>query len=553
MNKFILEHVAFQRSVLSIDGICNIVSLSKKLFFINDETGQRIDLYIESWEGERFSANAMMFGCNSGQPITNGQWYIGIEDEAGNVVRASVSDELYDYIYLYKETEVNMDFMVDKSAKNYFHAFSRLDEETFNFYLEVQYHIPKKNKHILVMWKNNVKRRHKARLRLIRNRVFCFLFKLINSNYHKKGNRILFTSDSRAEIGGNEKFVYDRMVELGIDKQYDIHFMFKASVKKYRSLKNKFLFVYYLATSDYIFMDDYQPEIYKVQYDPDVKIIQLWHACGAFKTVGFERIKAKGGPAFNTSVHKCYTHVPVSSELVVNHYSEAFALDRSKFYPVGVPRTDIFFDENYKKETMEKMYEEFPLAKKAERVILYAPTFRGAGAKSAYFPTHMLNYRKIGEYLKKSNSVMIIKMHPFVSNAVKIPEDFEDVFIDASEYREVNDILFITDVLITDYSSVIYEMGLLNKPMLFYAFDLKSYVADRGFYEPYESMVPGKIVKNIQELLTALEQNDFEQEKLSEFVERNFTYRDGKSTDRVLQLVFGEKILGENGGINEVH
>ncbi len=549
MNKFILEHVAFHRSVFSIDGICSIATPSKNIFFINDKTKERIVLFIESWDGQRFSANAMMFGCNSGQPITDGHWYIGVEDETGNVVRATVSDELYDFMYLYKATEANMEFMVDKSAENYFHAFSRLDEKTYNFFLEVQYHIPEKSKHILVIWVENLKRRHKARLRLIRDRVFCSLFKIINSHYHKKGNRILFTSDSRGEIGGNEKFVYDRMVELGIDKQFDIHFNFKASLKEYRSLKEKFHFVYYLATSDYIFMDDYQPEIYKLKYDPEVKVVQLWHACGAFKTVGFERIKASGSPAFNTLDHKCYTHVPVSSELVVKHYSEAFALDRSRFYPVGVPRTDIFFDENFKKETTKKMYEQFPLAKKAKRVILYAPTFRGGGAKSAYFPTHMFNYSKVGEYLKKSNSVMIIKMHPFISDAVNIPQEYADVFIDASEYREVNDILFITDVLITDYSSVIYEMSLLNKPMLFYAFDLESYVADRGFYEPYETIVPGKIVKNIQELLTALEQDDFEEEKLSGFVERNFTYRDGKSTDRVLQLIFGDKI----GAINELH
>ncbi len=547
MDKFVLEHVGFRRGVFSIDGICDIAS-SKKIFFINDETGKKIDLYISSWEKDSFKAEAMVFGCDDGQPITDGQWYIGTFDEKGNVVRASVSDGLYDRMYLYEEAEADMDLMVDKSAENYFHAFSRLDEETAKFYLEVRYHVPEKNQHILSIWKDHLKRRHEARLRLIRDRLFCFLFNTIDAHYHKKGDRILFTSDSRAELGGNEKFVYDRMVELGIDKKFDIKFMFKASVKEHRSLKDKFRFVYYLATSDYIFMDDHQPEIYKVKYDPKVKIVQLWHACGAFKTVGFERIKAVGGPAFNTSDHKCYTHVPVSSELVVEHYAEAFALDRSRFYPVGVPRTDIFFDEGFKKETMERMYEEFPLAKKADRVILYAPTFRGAGAKSAYFPSHMLDLRKIGEYLRRSNSVMIIKMHPFISDAVKIPVGLEDVFIDASSYREVNDILFITDVLITDYSSVIYEMSLLDKPMLFYAFDLASYVADRGFYEPYETMVPGKIVKNIRELITALEEDDFEKEKLKGFVERNFTYRDGKSTDRVLKLVFGDDILGKTEG-----
>lgn len=539
MIELTLTDVRFKRSILWIEGISNKIEKSE-LFFVNSQTDQRIGLYIESWDAGHFSASVSMFGCNNGNPIESGHWYIGIEDSEGEVIRASVTDELYDRIFLFEESDAVMDFMVEKSARNYFYAFSRINENTYKFYIKIQYNIPKKSKHILVMWKNNVKRRHRARLRLIRNRAFCWMFNVINKIYHKKGNRILFTSDSRAEIGGNQKFVYDRMVELGMDKDYDIHFIYKTNVKVHRNIADKFLFVYYLATSDYIFMDDYQPEIYKVEFDPQVKIIQLWHACGAFKTVGFERIGAKGAPAFNTKVHKCYTHVPVSSPLVVDHYSEAFALDKSHFYPVGVPRTDIFFDENYKKETVQKMMEEFPLAAKAKRVILYAPTFRGAGAKSAYFPMHMLNYKKIGDYLKKTNSVMIIKMHPFVSNAVNIPEGYEDVFVDASAYREVNDILFITDVLITDYSSVIYEMSLLGKPMLFYAFDLKTYVADRGFYEPYETMVPGKIVKNIQELLKALEENDFEEQKLESFVNRNFTYRDGKATDRVIELIFGK-------------
>lgn len=539
MIELTLTDVRFKRSILWIEGVSNKIEKSE-LFFVNSQTDQRIGLYVESWEAGHFSASVSMFGCNNGNPIESGHWYIGMEDSEGEVIRASVSDELYERIFLFEESDAVMDFMVEKSARNYFYAFSRINENTYKFYIKIQYNIPKKSKHILVMWKNNVKRRHRARLRLIRNRVFCWMFNVINKIYHKKGNRILFTSDSRAEIGGNQKFVYDRMVELGMDKDYDIHFIYKANVKVHRNIADKFLFVYYLATSDYIFMDDYQPETYKVEFDPQVKIIQLWHACGAFKTVGFERIGAKGAPAFNTKVHKCYTHVPVSSPLVVDHYSEAFALDKSHFYPVGVPRTDIFFDENYKKETVQKMMEEFPLAAKAKRVILYAPTFRGAGAKSAYFPMHMLNYKKIGDYLKKTNSVMIIKMHPFVSNAVNIPEGYEDVFVDASAYREVNDILFITDVLITDYSSVIYEMSLLGKPMLFYAFDLKTYTADRGFYEPYETMVPGKIVKNIQELLKALEENDFEEQKLESFVDRNFTYRDGKATDRVIELIFGK-------------
>ena len=187
------------------------------------------------------------------------------------------------------------------------------------------------------------------------------------------------------------------------------------------------------------------------------------------------------------------------------------------------------------------MYREFPQIKREQRVILYAPTFRGNGAKTAYFPIHMLNYEKLGEMLRRTNSVMIIKMHPFVDSVVQIPKKYEDVFIDASGYREVNDILFITDVLVTDYSSVIYEMSLLKKPMLFYAFDLNSYVGSRGFYEPYEDIVPGKIVYSMQELLTALENEEYDSEKLDDFIHKNFAQLDGKATDRVIELIFGKR------------
>ena len=133
-------------------------------------------------------------------------------------------------------------------------------------------------------------------------------------------------------------------------------------------------------------------------------------------------------------------------------------------------------------------------------------------------------------------------MHPFVKTPIFIPDEFKDVMIDASEYREINDILFITDLLITDYSSVVYEASSLNIPMLFYAFDLEGYISSRDFYEPFETFVPGKIVKTFGELMKAIGTNDFEQEKVAPFRDKNFEYQDGGSTDRVIDwLILGTK------------
>ena len=568
MEKIVLTHIEFARTILKLEGNCPD-NVSTADFFIYKKNAGSFQFSLSEEDPEYelssddensdfvfdeenmfpisdvkitdgiFYIELSTLACRDEKPLTTGQWYICVKSPENELKPVYVDDGLYDRIYQYEESETAMDLVVDRSAGNYFHVYSRLDESDYSYYLEVEYRIPKKTTKILKIWKRNLKSRRRARRRFVRKKLFSCAFRFFNRFVRKTGNKVLFTSESRTQIGGNEKFIYDRMIERGMDKDYVFRFDFKPSIKSRRSFKSKILFTYYLATSDYIFVDDYQPEIYLNDYDPQVKIVQVWHACGAFKTVGFERLGAKGAPAFNTRTHKCYTHVLVSSEHSAKHNAEAFAISRSKFYPVGVARTDIFFDEKYKEETRIRMYEAFPRIKDAKKVILYAPTFRGKNARDAFFPVHALHFEKIGEYLKNTDSVMIIKMHPFVKKRPEIPEMYQDYFIDASDYREVNDMLFVTDLLITDYSSVIYEASLLKIPMLFYAFDLKSYIDERGFYEPFEDIVPGKIVKTLPALIRALEEEDYESGKLEGFIEKNFKYTDGKSTDRAIDLIFG--------------
>ena len=574
MEKLYLTNIEFARTILKLKGSCpentkkdDFFLLKRKEKVLNPESdhegsdsGQKSDGSADEFvfnvedenmillkdaevKGGSFYIEIATLACRDEKPLSTGMWYLCVRSGENKFEKICVTDYLYDRIYQFEESETAMDLTVDRSARNYFHVYSRLDEEDYSYFLDVEYRVPAQAKGILKIWKNNVKKRHKARLRYIRKKAFRSAFRFFDKHVKKTGNKVLFTSESRAQIGGNEKFIYDRMLERGMDKDYIFRFDFKPSIKSRRSFKSKILFTYYLATSDYIFVDDYQPEIYLNDYDPDVKIIQVWHACGAFKTVGFERLGAKGASAFNTRTHKCYTHVLVSSEHSAKHNAEAFAISRSKFYPVGVARTDIFFDEQYKTDAVSRMLEEFPQIKDADKVILYAPTFRGKNARDAFFPVHVLHFEKIGKYLKETNSCMIIKMHPFVKKRPQIPEEYSKYFIDASDYREVNDMLFVTDLLITDYSSVIYEASLLKIPMLFYVFDIKAYIDERGFYEPFEDIVPGKIVKTLSALIKALEDEDYESEKLDGFIEKNFKYTDGRSTDRAIDLIFGDKLV----------
>ena len=123
MTKIVLTDVRFKRGVFEVIGEC-VPEKKENIFFINSKTKQRINLHIDEWKNGIFKASALMFGCNNDQPIETGHWYIAVEDENGKAVRASVSDDLYDRIYLFKESDTVIDFMVDKSENNYFYAFS---------------------------------------------------------------------------------------------------------------------------------------------------------------------------------------------------------------------------------------------------------------------------------------------------------------------------------------------------------------------------------------------------------------------------------------------
>ena len=136
-----------------------------------------------------------------------------------------------------------------------------------------------------------------------------------------------------------------------------------------------------------------------------------------------------------------------------------------------------------------------------------------------------------GEY------AILIKLHPFCEERFEIPEKYSDMIIDMSDEDELNDLLFVTDLLVTDYSSVIFEASLLNIPMMFYAFDLYDNIASRDFYYDFEGFVPGKIVFSENELINAINKKDFESEKVDGFKNKFLDDLDGKSSERVTDLI----------------
>lgn len=355
------------------------------------------------------------------------------------------------------------------------------------------------------------------------------LFKILRV----KKNKITFISLRRNDISGNFAFVYEKIKD---DKNLDIHFILNEHTISFMTIREIFDFTKSCATSKVIVLDEFTPMIHYIDLRKGTKLVQLWHACGAFKTFGFTRLsKPKGSPQ-TTRNHRSYDYVTVSSTYCKKCHSEGFGISTDNVVATGIPRTDVFFDDEYKDKARMKFYEEHPqfIGKK---IILFAPTFRGTVKETAFYPTELFDVAKVCESIPDDYAI-IIKHHPFVLDVQPIPKKYSDRVIDLSEDTELNDLLFITDVIITDYSSLVFEASLLYIPMIFYAFDLEKYINERDFYFDFKQYVPGKIAYSLDEIIDAINNEDYCTEKIGPFADMFFDNRDGKATDRVVKLLY---------------
>lgn len=207
----------------------------------------------------------------------------------------------------------------------------------------------------------------------------------------------------------------------------------------------------------------------------------------------------------------------------------------------GYPRNDYLF--NYKKEDIDKIKKLLKLPKD-KKVILYAPTFRDNQHTSGVGYTYNLgiNFDKMQKELSK-DYIILFRTHYFVSNSFDFSK-YDKFIYDVSKYDDINDLYIISDLLITDYSSVFFDFANLKKPMIFYMYDLDDYKNNlRDFYFDL-NILPGPIVKQEDDLIKEIKNIDnYDELYHDKYIKFNkkFNYLDdGKSTERVVEVIFNE-------------
>ena len=287
-----------------------------------------------------------------------------------------------------------------------------------------------------------------------------------------------------------------------------------------------------------VFLTDYFFPAYACKPREGQKIVQLWHGCGAFKKWGYSTVDKKWGAGKDTldkyPIHNTYTHVCVSSPKVKFAYAEAFKCSEDVVMPLGAPRTDIYFDNDFAASCRKKLIDKFPEIGE-RKIILYAPTFRGNNLASSY-AENKLDIEKMRAELSEDYA-LVIKLHPLTAKAFSVDEN--DDFVFNASGVEIETALCAADTVITDYSSLIFEYAILGRPMIFFAYDLAEYDDSRSFYFDYETFVPGEIVTDTRAIIAEIKrlETDFDIEKVRKFKDDFMSACDGNSTRRIIETV----------------
>ena len=361
-------------------------------------------------------------------------------------------------------------------------------------------------------------------------------------------SRVVLATGHAARIAGNLAWIDDYLrssrpdidvVELALWPGTGWRQLARAALHALRS-------GFHLATARLFVVDDYYFPMYVIRPRPGTTFVQTWHACGAFKKFGYSVLDRDFGAdeakADSIRIHGNYDLCLVSAARFAPFYAEAFRLPLDRFTArLGIPRTDLFFDTARRARTEAEVRRRYAIPD-GRRVILYAPTFRGERITVARDPAGLdldILRERLGE-----DHFLLLRSHPFVHSRPTLDPSLTAFVVDVSDYPEINDLMLVADILVTDYSSAMFEFALLGRPIAFLAPDHAAYEAERGFYLDYPGDLPGPVFTTSLELADYVRAGRFDLDRVHRFAAESFDVADGRATARFVDQVVEDALAG---------
>ena len=354
----------------------------------------------------------------------------------------------------------------------------------------------------------------------LKHKIYGILFKLFKFT-PVKNNRISFIIDSRESFKGNLDYIKKEFERRG---NFEFHFFYKDKLS-FSSFKS-------LASSKYIFLNDNFFPLAFMKFKDENIIVQLWHAPGASKKFGGS-VEIENRPILS-KISANTDYLITTSEKIKEYYSEAFQMPKDKIKALGLPRMDYYFEDHNLDKLKSEFFKKYNIPDD-KKIILYAPTFREDEKYNDVF--NFLDLGKFNESLG-GEYVLALRLHPKINKFYSESISSKGEYVDVSDYSNEQELMLISDLLITDYSSIMIEFCALNKPTVFFTYDLDNYLSsERGFYYDFKKTVPGPIVYTTEELIDVIGNNNFDKSKISQFVSTQFDEIDGQASKRIIDYL----------------
>lgn len=502
---------------------------------LKGELQQEIPLTPESVEGRAYHFVINMAAADGNSFLENGRWRFVTGSNGANDIRLCTVS--YDASWTLADKDKIFPYAKSKYSYNVWFSTYCGDSVNMVPILNSRFMItnPDWKDHYALKDRTTLKGKLRCLLKKIKIGIIQKTYNSLERRQKKDGKHVLFMSETKNYISGNLKYIDSRIRERGLDKDLTVSYNCRRTVGKRTSIRQWYSTMKLLAKQDFIFIDDYSPLFGFLDLSDRTKLIQVWHAGEGFKAVGYSRFGKKSAPNPVHSCHRKYDYVITGSERLVDVYSEVFGLPKERFMPLGMARLDGFLEEDTVKAKKDAFYEAHPECS-GKKLILFSPTFRGTGQKSAFYDYSKLDLDAIYD-MCGDEYIWAFKMHPFTHGKPEIPDAYKDRIIDLTKTGDINDLYYVTDIMITDYSSTYYEYALLGRPILFYTYDRTVYEVHRGVQKSILETAPGKVCDTFDELMDALKNKDYEIEKTLKFREENFSKYDGHAADKIIDTI----------------
>ena len=432
-------------------------------------------------------------------------------------------------IYFDKICEISEDFneFVNWKSKNEIKALQNRDIKSFERFVKARFNYVYVKRILKNHWRFNV-----------------LLYDNIYNKKDVKDNQIIFTSFGGKYYSDSPKYLYEYLYENYNDKFDFVWVINDKSIEIPGNPKKvkRFSREYYkeVAKSKYWVTNGRHPA--RLTKKDNQVIVSTWHGT-PLKKLGLDigDIYTK-----NPNIKKSYIkhgnewdYLISPNKYTSNILKSCFAYSRDVL-ETGYPRNDILYNASENQIDQIKKNLNLPNDKK---IILYAPTWRD----DEFYDTGSIKFTLKLELdkLKEAISneyIILVRTHYFIADKLDLSE-FEGFAFDVSRYNDIAELYLISDLLITDYSSVFFDFANLKRPILYYTYDLEKYEGMlRGFYIDIHNEVPGPLLFTTEEVIDSI--NDIESikkeysEKYDVFYERFCNIDDGNASKRIVNEVW---------------